>query len=175
MLPPSAAGSGPAPVAAPAGLGDYFRSRFTAGDETAIFEFAAQDKTALRSRWVVVVLEAWQRQGTQEARDTARKFIGHFLKSARPEERISLSRIIAADQGAFQDMAHLHHSLSFPLAEAAALAAQRLVWPAPMALEVYQHYLRAVTSYFRPQPDGQYPWLEVFDWLKACLENMRRL
>ena len=174
LLPPGD-GRGAPPVLASTFLGDYFRSRFTAGDDHAILEFAAWDKTALRRRWVVAALEAWQRQGTPEALERAQNFFRSFLQPARQEEAASLLKIIAADQTAFQDMAHLHHELGFPLREAEKLAAQRLGWPEAMAAEVYRQYLTAVAGFFKPDGQGNYPWNEVVAWLEECLKNLKTL
>ncbi len=164
----------PALVVVATSLGDYFRSRYTAGDDEAIFEFAAQDKAALRSRWVVVVLEAWQREGSAANREKVMRFVEHFLKPA-PAERLSLLSIISNDQAAFQDLATLHHLLGMPLSEAASLAAQRRGWLQGMASEVYRHYREAVELFFQPSPEGQYPWEEVFNWLNLCRENLQKL
>ncbi|MFH1595814.1 MAG: hypothetical protein ABIG94_05530 [Pseudomonadota bacterium] len=172
----AAPGGGPvaSPVVAPPSLGDYFRSRCTAGDEDAVFEFAAQDKTALRRRWVVVVLEAWQRQGTEESRAKVHHFIRQFLQPAAGEP-ISLLNLIGAEQEAFKDMVNLHHSLRLPLGEATRLVAQRKAWPQALASEVYQHYMNAVDAFFTSDDDGNHPWPEVFAWLEKCLENLKRL
>jgi hypothetical protein len=161
-------------VVASASLGDYFRSRFTAGEETAIFEFAAQDKTALRRRWVVVVLEAWQREGLT-GRQKVLDFIQHYLQPAPEKGAISLVHIIEADQTAFRDLVNLHHQLRVPLGEAAPLVAQRLGWPPGMASEVYRHYREAVDTFFPPDKQGNYAWEEVFAWLEKCLKNLQSL
>ncbi len=163
------------PVLAPTYLGDYFRSRFTAGEEDAIFEFALQDKTALRRRWVVVVLETWQREGAPETGEKVLRVIRQFLQPPPPSGNISISRIIAADQAAFADMANLRHNLQFPLGEAARLVAQRLEWPEAMAAEVYRQYLEAVATFFPPDLAGRFPLPEILDWLARCLENLRKL
>ncbi len=162
-------------MVAAAGLGDYFRSRFTAGDEEAIFEFAAQDKTVLRSRWVVTVLEAWQREGSQTSQRKVTKFTRQFLKQPRPGERTPLVKIIAADQTAFKDVVNLHHYLHFPLPEAARLVAQRLGWPEALVAEVYHHYRPVADSFFQLEDDGPVPWPQVFEWLHQCLENLKQL
>lgn len=174
LLPP-AAGRGAPPVLASSHLGDYFRSRFTAGDNRAIFEFAAWDKTALRRRWVVAALEGWQRQGTPEALGQAQEFFRSFLQPARQEAGPSLLHLIAGDQAAFRDVAHLHHQLGFPLGEALQLAAQRLGWPEGMAAEVYRQYLTAVAGFFKPDEQGNYPWTEILEWLEGCLANLKNL
>lgn len=145
------------------------------GDEEAIFEFAAQDKTALRARWVVAVLEAWQRQGTRASQRKVQHFMRQFLKEPPAGEQLSLIKIIAADQEAFKDVAHLHHLMRFPLPSAAQLAAQRLGWQGPMASEVYQHYQLAVETFFKADGNGHYPWAEIFDWLQECLNNLEKL
>jgi hypothetical protein len=176
---PLLAAPGGAPVAGPVvaspSLGDYFRSRYTAGDEDAVFEFVAQDKTALRSRWVVVVLEAWQHQGTEEAQVKALHLIRQFLQPAAAGEPISLLNVIGGEQEAFKDMVNLYHSLRLPLGEATRLVAQRKGWPQGLASEVYQHYMDAVGAFFTPDDDGSYPWPEIFAWLEKCLENLKRL
>jgi hypothetical protein len=156
-------------------LGDYYRSRFTVGDAAAILEFAARDKTSLRRRWVVAALEVWQRQGTPESRSRVQDFCRQFLEPARLEEGIPLLNIITADQQVFQDVVNLHHSLQFPLAEAAQLTAQRQGWPDGMAREVYRHYLAAVTLFFQPDSLGTYPWNEILAWLQTCRENLQQL
>lgn len=173
-LPPLPLG-GSSPVVASASLADYYRSRFTAGEEQAIFEFAARDKTALRRRWVVVVLEAWQREGTAAGREKVLDFIHHYLEPGPGEETISLVEIIAADQRAFRDLVNLHHELRLPLGEAIQLVAQRLGWPRGMPGEVYRHYRDAVDTFFQPGKGGNHNWEEIFPWLEQCLENLKKL
>jgi hypothetical protein len=156
-------------------LGDYYRSRFTAGEAAAILEFAARDKTALRRRWVVTALEVWQRQGTPEARGQVQAFFQEFLQPARSEGAISLLNIITADQQVFQDVVNLHHSLQFPLTEASQLAAQRLGWPEGMTAEVYRHYAAAVALFFKQDSQGTFSWPEIFAWLQTCIEKLKQL
>lgn len=86
----------------------YFRERFQAGDEEAIFEYAMGSRVCIESPWVVDQIEAWRIKDTPETRRKLKRFFRCYMGEGRGKASWDdLKRLIKKDQRIFLEILKL--------------------------------------------------------------------
>ncbi len=91
----------------------YFREKFEAGEEEAIFEYAKESKVCLESPWVIDQIEEWRIKNTSESRIKLKKFFKCYLGEERGKTSWDdLKELIKKDQLIFHEI--LKYKKRFP-------------------------------------------------------------
>jgi hypothetical protein len=78
-----------------------YRKAHEGGDPTAIFEFARDDREALKASWVVEQLLAWRKEGSEEAKRLFNRFMRAYWSHQGQRDDAHMLEMIERDQAIY--------------------------------------------------------------------------
>jgi hypothetical protein len=165
---------------------DYFRKKFEAGEEEAMFDYVKESSFSFQSPWVTDQIEEWRWEDTKESRSKLRRVFKAYIGDGRGRtEYGDLKDVIRKDQTIFREIVRLGEKFPrVPLFQSRKqtildmvqdeLEKQNIYCSMETIQLVYKEYKKVADVYFEGDPEGLISYLKSTS-LDDILERSRAL